>query len=147
MSSNCVRVQVRFFVGQDPSAEMQRRVEAEAKRYGDVVIVPYPESYRAVVNKTKWIVEYGATEARARFIMKSDDDSFIHVEGILRLLEKTVSASYSKELYIGYFSNFATPHRKRTHQWYVSPTVWERNVFPPFAHGVHHTCAIANLLV
>lgn len=93
MSSNCVRVQVRFFVGQDPSAEMQRRVEAEAKRYGDVVIVPYPESYRAVVNKTKWIVEYGATEARARFIMKSDDDSFIHVEGILRLLEKTVSAS------------------------------------------------------
>ena len=134
-------VQVRFFIGLDPSPVKQQHIEAEAKQYGDIVIVPYPESYRAIANKTRSILIYGATAVQAHFTMKCDDDSFVHIHGIKRMLDTAAGRSSTKELYIGFFSTFAAPHRKKAHKWYVSTTQWPRNVFPPFAHGTfQHTC-------
>eukprot|EP00656_Telonema_subtile_P006401 TRINITY_DN12956_c0_g1_i1.p1 TRINITY_DN12956_c0_g1~~TRINITY_DN12956_c0_g1_i1.p1 ORF type:complete len:265 (+),score=36.72 TRINITY_DN12956_c0_g1_i1:212-1006(+) len=110
MGSLASDVQVKFFLGIASSAQRRALVEAEAAKFGDIVILSEPEGYRAIAKKSLAILEHGSGEAA--YTLKMDDDSFVDVPGLLKTLNLH---SLHKHLYMGHVSVFAAPPVSYTH--------------------------------
>ena len=54
--------------------------------YDDIIVSPYVEGYFAIANKTRHILEVGATRIQADYVMKCDDDTYVRIDRILRVL-------------------------------------------------------------
>lgn len=123
-------VVVRFFVALNPRKEVNAVLKQEAAYFGDIVILPFLDRYELVVLKTIAICEYGVQNASAAYIMKSDDDTFIRVETVLKELDKVAQ---TKSLYMG---NLNLLHRPlRSGKWAVSYEEYPQEVYPPYANG------------
>lgn len=59
-----------FFIGQHSRKEVNVELKKEAEFFGDIVIVPYMDSYDLVVLKTVAICEYGVSECADFFFLK-----------------------------------------------------------------------------
>jgi hypothetical protein len=79
-------VRAIFMVGQAP-AQVQRRLEEESHRHGDMVLGSFWDSYRNLTYKhamaLKW-VNYHCPGAR--YVLKTDDDVFIHTPDLQGLI-------------------------------------------------------------
>ncbi|KAL1531784.1 hydroxyproline O-galactosyltransferase GALT6-like [Salvia divinorum] len=126
-SSNVV---ARFFVAMDKKREVNEEVKKEAEFFGDIVIVPYVDTYDLVVLKTAAICEYGVRTISARHIMKGDDDTFVRVDAVI---EAAKARQDGKSLYIGNMNYFHEP--LRSGKWTVTYEEWPEEVYPPYANG------------
>lgn len=61
-----------FFIGQHSRKEVNVELKKEAEFFGDIVIVPYMDSYDLVVLKTVAICEYGVSECSVFFLKKNN---------------------------------------------------------------------------
>ncbi|RLM91631.1 hypothetical protein C2845_PM08G06100 [Panicum miliaceum] len=78
------------FVEDPPHGRNEINVELkkEAEFFGDIVIVPFMDSYDLVVLKTIAICEYAVHVVSARYIMKCDDDTFVRLESVMAEVKK-----------------------------------------------------------
>ncbi|KAJ6375644.1 hypothetical protein OIU77_000593 [Salix suchowensis] len=104
-SSNVV---ARFFVALHTRKEVNLELKKEAEYFGDIVILPYMDSYDLVVLKTVAICEYGVRTVRAKYIMKGDDDTFVRVDSIIDEVNKVPAG---RSLYIGNINYYHKPLR------------------------------------
>ncbi|ONK65582.1 uncharacterized protein A4U43_C07F38570 [Asparagus officinalis] len=126
-SSNMV---ARFFVALHGRKEVNVELKKEADFFGDIVIVPYMDSYDLVVLKTLAILEYGIHRIHAKYIMKCDDDTFVRVDPIMKEVKKVPSHA---SLYIGNINYYHKP--LRTGKWAVSYEEWPEEEYPHYANG------------
>ena len=71
-----------------------RQVEAspemldENEVYGDLIFVDggFDSDYRSIVYKTFALVEWVAANLRPKFILKTDDDAYVHTENLVNTL-------------------------------------------------------------
>ncbi|CAN8264629.1 unnamed protein product [Cochlearia groenlandica] len=120
----------RFFVALHSRKEVNVELKKEAEFFGDIVIVPYMDSYDLVVLKTVAICEYGAHQLAAKYIMKCDDDTFVQVDAVLREAKRTPAG---KSLYIGNINYYHKPLRHG--KWAVTYEEWPEEDYPPYANG------------
>lgn len=84
-----INFRIVFLLGNSRDKSTQRLILEENYRYGDVVQENFPESFRNLALKSvmglKWTT---ANCANADYVMKTDDDIFIHVPNLLRLLDE-----------------------------------------------------------
>ncbi|KAJ6358964.1 hypothetical protein OIU76_000647 [Salix suchowensis] len=104
-SSNVV---ARFFVALHTRKEVNLELKKEAEYFGDIVILPYMDSYDLVVLKTVAICEYGVRTVHAKYIMKGDDDTFVRVDSIIDEVNKVPAG---RSLYIGNINYYHKPLR------------------------------------
>ncbi|GJN22974.1 hypothetical protein PR202_gb10585 [Eleusine coracana subsp. coracana] len=76
-------VVARFFVALNREKDVNEELKKEAEYFGDIVIVPFMDSYDLVVLKTIAIAEYGVRVVPAKYIMKCDDDTFVRLDSVL----------------------------------------------------------------
>ncbi|XP_068643155.1 hydroxyproline O-galactosyltransferase GALT6-like [Aristolochia californica] len=126
-SSNVV---ARFFVALNGRKEVNVELKKEAEFFGDIVIVPFMDSYDLVVLKTVAICEYGVMRAAAKYIMKCDDDTFVRVDSVLKEVNKVPN---DKSLYIGNINYYHKP--LRFGKWAVTYEEWPEEDYPPYANG------------
>ncbi|KAJ1293141.1 hypothetical protein BS78_01G045200 [Paspalum vaginatum] len=126
-SSNVV---ARFFVALNGKNEVNEELKKEAEYFGDIVIVPFMDSYDLVVLKTIAIVEYGVRVVPAKHIMKCDDDTFVRIESVLDQVNKVQSG---KSMYVGNINYYHRP--LRSGKWSVTYEEWPKEVYPPYANG------------
>ncbi|CAL4936545.1 unnamed protein product [Urochloa decumbens] len=126
-SSNVV---VRFFVALNGKKEVNEELKREAEYFGDIVIVPFMDSYDLVVLKTIAIVEYGVRVVPAKHIMKCDDDTFVRIESVINQVKKVQSG---KSMYVGNINYYHRP--LRSGKWSVTCEEWPEEVYPPYANG------------
>ncbi|KAG9449633.1 hypothetical protein H6P81_009598 [Aristolochia fimbriata] len=126
-SSNVV---ARFFVALNGRKEVNVELKKEAEFFGDIVIVPFMDSYDLVVLKTVAICEYGVRRVAAKYIMKCDDDTFVRVDSVLKEANKVPS---DKSLYIGNINYYHKPLRYG--KWAVTYEEWPEEDYPPYANG------------
>ncbi|KAL2462910.1 putative beta-1 [Forsythia ovata] len=140
-SSNTV---ARFFVALHARKEVNVELKKEADFFGDIVIVPYMDNYDLVVLKTVAICEYGVRRASAKYIMKTDDDTFVRVDSLLMEAKKIPE---NKSLYIGNMNYYHKP--MRSGKWAVTYEEWPEEVYPPYANGPGYIISsdIANFIV
>ncbi|XP_068637798.1 hydroxyproline O-galactosyltransferase GALT6-like [Aristolochia californica] len=126
-SSNVVS---RFFVALNGRKEVNVELKKEAEFFGDIVIVPFMDSYDLVVLKTVAICEYGVRRMAAKYIMKCDDDTFVRVDSVLEEANKVPN---DKSLYIGNINYYHKP--LRFGKWAVTYEEWPEEDYPPYANG------------
>ncbi len=71
----CVMTQISF---QLPSGLMQ--VSKEVEEHGDIMLVREKTNYKSILLKTFFVLEYAIKHYDVRFILKTDDDAYVHVE-------------------------------------------------------------------
>ncbi|WVZ60919.1 hypothetical protein U9M48_010877 [Paspalum notatum var. saurae] len=120
----------RFFVALNGKNEINEELKKEAEYFGDIVIVPFMDSYHLVVLKTIAIVEYGVRVVPAKHIMKCDDDTFVRIESVLDQVKKVQSG---KSMYVGNINYYHRP--LRSGKWSVTYEEWPEEVYPPYANG------------
>ncbi|CAM0876999.1 unnamed protein product [Alopecurus aequalis] len=123
-------VVARFFVALHGRNEVNMELKKEAEFFGDIVIVPFMDSYDLVVLKTVAICEYGVRAVSARYIMKCDDDNFVRIQSVIAEVKKISS---SKSLYMGNMNYRHNP--LRTGKWAVTYEEWPEEVYPTYANG------------
>ncbi|XP_039140061.1 hydroxyproline O-galactosyltransferase GALT6-like [Dioscorea cayenensis subsp. rotundata] len=126
-SSNIV---ARFFVALHGRKEVNAELRKEAEFFGDIVLVPFMDSYDLVVLKTVAICEYGVRAVSAKYVMKCDDDTFVRVDAVMKQVEKIPQG---KSLYIGNINYYHKP--LRSGKWAVTYEEWPEEDYPPYANG------------
>ncbi|CAN8251869.1 unnamed protein product [Cochlearia groenlandica] len=124
------KVVARFFVALHSMKEVNVELKKEAEFFGDIVIVPYMDSYDLVVLKTVAICEYGARQLNAKYIMKCDDDTFVQVDAVLGEAKKIPA---DRSLYVGNINYYHKPLRQG--KWAVTYEEWPEEDYPPYANG------------
>ncbi|OAY74866.1 putative beta-1,3-galactosyltransferase 18, partial [Ananas comosus] len=137
--------------------EVNLELKKEAEFFGDIVIVPFMDSYDLVVLKTVAICEYGFSPTRiwilllvqvkvvsAKHIMKCDDDTFVRIDSVLKEVKKVPS---DRSLYIGNINYYHKP--LRSGKWAVTYEEWPEEDYPPYANGPGYVVSsdIANYVV
>ncbi|XP_010515098.1 PREDICTED: hydroxyproline O-galactosyltransferase GALT6-like [Camelina sativa] len=124
------KVVARFFVALHSRKSVNVELKKEAELFGDIVIVPYMDSYDLVVLKTVAICEYGAYQLATKYVMKCDDDTFVRIDAVLREAKKTPT---DRSLYVGNINYYHKPLRQG--KWAVSYEEWPEEDYPPYANG------------
>ncbi|MQM10022.1 hypothetical protein Taro_042910 [Colocasia esculenta] len=128
--SKSQNVVARFFVAMHARKEINIELKKEAEFFGDIVIVPFMDSYDLVVLKTVAICEYGVRRVSAKYIMKCDDDTFVRLDSVLNEVRKVPS---DKRLYVGNINYYHKPLRYG--KWAVTYEEWPEEDYPPYANG------------
>ncbi|EPS61313.1 hypothetical protein M569_13485, partial [Genlisea aurea] len=110
-------VAVRFFVGLHKNQMVNKELWREATIYRDVQLLPFVEYYSLLTLKTIAICISGSEIVSANYIMKTDDDSFVRIDGILNSLRK---ANASRGLFYGHMNFNSLPNRDPTDKWYIT---------------------------
>ncbi|XP_072957234.1 hydroxyproline O-galactosyltransferase GALT6-like [Typha angustifolia] len=126
-SSNVV---ARFFVALHGRREVNAELKKEAEFFGDIVIVPFMDSYDLVVLKTVAICEYGVRAVSAKNVMKCDDDTFVRLDSVMAEVKKIQKG---KSLYVGNINYYHKPLREG--KWAVTYEEWPEEDYPPYANG------------
>ncbi|PSN51472.1 hypothetical protein C0J52_00709 [Blattella germanica] len=84
-SSNTIKV--AFLLGDPDNSTLQEMVEDESLQYADIIQEGFVDSYNNLTLKSvmmlKWVSNHCAS---VRYIMKTDDDMFVNVDNLVRLL-------------------------------------------------------------
>lgn len=125
-------VTVRFFVGQHANKQVNKEIWREAVTYGDIQLMPFVDYYNLITIKTIAICVFGTEILRSKYIMKTDDDTFVRVDEVLSVLNKRQE---KKGLLYGSLEFDSWPHRDPNDKWFISPEEWPHPSYPPWAHG------------
>ncbi|RLN42850.1 hypothetical protein C2845_PM01G31840 [Panicum miliaceum] len=133
----------RFFVAVNGRREVNEDLLKEADFFGDIVIVPFVDSYDLVVLKTIAICDYAARVVPAKYVMKCDDDTFVRLDSVMAEVKKI---SDGKSFYLGNMNYFHRPLREG--KWAVSYEEWPIEEYPPYADGAGYIVSsdIANFV-
>uniref|UniRef100_N1R4A2 Putative beta-1,3-galactosyltransferase 19 n=1 Tax=Aegilops tauschii TaxID=37682 RepID=N1R4A2_AEGTA len=123
-------VVARFFVALHARKEVNLELKKEAEFFGDIVIVPFMDSYDLVVLKTVAICEYGVHAVSAKYIMKCDDDTFVRLDAVMAEVKKIPTG---RSLYIGNMNYRHNP--LRIGKWAVTYEEWPEEDYPTYANG------------
>lgn len=133
----------RFFVAVNGRREVNEDLLREADFFGDIVIVPFVDSYDLVVLKTIAICDYAARVVPVKYVMKCDDDTFVRLDSVMAEVKKI---SDGKSFYLGNMNYFHRPLREG--KWAVSYEEWPIEEYPPYADGAGYIVSsdIANFV-
>lgn len=123
---------VVFIVGSSNST-IESRIASENKQHDDVICGKFLDSYNNLTLKTVSILDWVNSNCpNAKFILKADDDSFINVQNIFKVI--SIHENDKKSIYgrIGYGWS---PFREPASKYYISYDEFPDPKLPDFATG------------
>lgn len=125
------RFQCVFLIGSTENDATERSIAAEVAAHGDIAKGSYVDSYRNLTSKVLAGFHWCVRTCRSRFTLKTDDDCFVNVAVLLRLL----SAQKDDDVYIGKVFSNAVVIRSDSSPWAVSERDYAPVYYPPYASG------------
>lgn len=123
-----------FFVGLSTDNATNIKVREEAMQYGDMVVLPYLDSYRNLTYKyvygMKWTIDNCPS---ATYNVKMDDDMVINLTKAFTYL-KNVSYSNATAFHCTVFDH-AKPIRDKKSKWYVKRFTYLGKYYPKYCTG------------
>lgn len=142
---------VIFVLGEFDDYEVQSKLEEESAEHGDILQETFQDSYNNLTIKSIFILKYyvgAADNLGNKFLLKTDDDSFVHLEALWDLA-KSRMAKKSNNL-IGYLQLGLKKHhylplahkptrsnlkRKAWLKWLIPTYMYNKRFFPQFLSG------------
>ncbi|KAH9365514.1 hypothetical protein HPB48_016292 [Haemaphysalis longicornis] len=123
-----------FFIGLSRDIKIQQKVADEAERHGDVVMLPYVDTYRNLTYKyvygMKWTMDNCGS---ASYVVKMDDDMVINLTKLLAYL-KSRKLAEKPAFHCFVWVNMMVDRNTKS-PWYLSRNVYRRNFFPRYCSG------------
>ena len=122
-----------YVVGRASSMDMQKLIEAESKKFNDIIQGDIDDTYYGLVNKSittwNWIRMYCKT---AKVFMKTDDDVALDIERIV----KSVQPYINKPRHLMCYLMTPVPvDRNEKSRYYISHDEYPDKFYPPFCIG------------
>ncbi|XP_014661545.1 PREDICTED: beta-1,3-galactosyltransferase 1-like [Priapulus caudatus] len=122
-----------FLLGRPKDEKTQARIVEESAAHGDLVQADFGDTYRNLTLKTvmglRWASRYCGN---ARYLFKTDDDTFAHMNNILRYLRKIGTRSR----YVSCRANDDhRPERDVESKWYVPESLFNETFYPVYCSG------------
>lgn len=125
--------QYRFFIGHHPASTTTTRTTGEEE--GDVVRLPYIDTYYNLSIKTAHLLHY-ATTTDCPVVIKCDDDVYLHPQRFHQLITKALPRYHNnKGIYLGHMLTSQAPVRDPKSKWYLSAKQFKASSFPTYAEG------------
>ncbi|CAH0394848.1 unnamed protein product [Bemisia tabaci] len=122
-----------FVLGRTNSPNLTSALEKESQLYGDIIKARFLDTYRHLSLKTTSIMEWVDHYCpRVKYVLKTDDDMFINVPVLLRLVES--SPNHRREI-IGKLAVGAWAFRNKKSKYYISPEQYAPSILPKFIRG------------
>ncbi|XP_045464907.1 beta-1,3-galactosyltransferase 1-like [Harmonia axyridis] len=87
------RALILFALGSVVKPELQKRIERENSMYKDLIQGSFRESFKNTTYKNVMMFKYAIYHcAHAKYMLKTDEDVFINVEGLITFLDKKISS-------------------------------------------------------
>ncbi|RUS88350.1 hypothetical protein EGW08_003921 [Elysia chlorotica] len=127
---------IAFFFGSlGLSAEMRKMLEIESKKYGDIVVAEYNDSYENLSYKMVKIISWVNVFCQGLEIMvKVDMDTFVNVD-LLLTLAQTIPAETHPIYVFGHKHELKYPTVVRLGKWAVPEAVYHFHHFPEYIYG------------
>lgn len=123
-----------FFVGLASDQKTRDKVSAEAARYGDIVVLPYLDTYRNLTYKfvygIKWTMDNCGS---AEYITKIDDDMVVNLVGLFSYFVE-ISEENHPQLHCDVIQG-GPVIREKDSPWYLSKSVYPKDTFPDYCSG------------
>lgn len=131
---------VIYVVGSDD--EHDRLVKREAKRYKDILRGGFKDVYLKNEGHSVKILlglKWATTSCKAKFVLKTADDSFVNTGEMISFLRKK-NEDANEGQYIGFCHGHdaggAKVVRNKKSPWYISEEEWPEKRLPPYASGM-----------
>ncbi|KAL4229093.1 UDP-GalNAc beta-1 [Mactra antiquata] len=133
--NNTSNVRYAFLLGETSDVRYRKLVIEENNLYHDIIKEDFVDSYLNLTYKTIMGFKWTANVCKnAQFVMKTDDDMFVNVPNVVKLvhgiykdeLEKTIVGSCSKQ---------AKPIRNQKSKYYASEESYPEPFYPGFCSG------------
>ena len=127
-----VKVSIAFLMGTVENTTDTSSLLSESNKYQDIVIADFHDSYKNLTRKVltglKWVTVYCAS---AEYILKVDDDIFIHIPNLIEML-KRIPANSKGGIY-----GLMYPHgiTQRKGKWAVSNAEYPMSKYPQYMSG------------
>ena len=126
-------VGIKFIMGTFGLTESEvQKVSAERESHGDIIILPdHKEDYHNLTRKTLRLIQWASENIKFKYLMKSDDDSYVLVAALLKMLRNKV---VTKPIYFGLITKYGRPIKNPRSKWVENN--WKLCMtYLPFAHG------------
>ena len=127
-----VKVSIFFLFGTVENTTDNDRLLSESNKYQDIVIADFHDSYKNLTRKVltglKWVTEYCAG---AKYILKVDDDIFMHIPNLIDMLEQIPANSKGGIYGFMYTNNKAN----RKGKYAVSNAEYPMSKYPQYMGG------------
>ena len=118
--NNTGQVRHAFLIGITNDEILTSQMKQEDVDFGDIIQFSFYESYRNLTMKTlmgfKWATEFCSS---AHFIMKTDNDVYVNINGLLRAM--LIHGSSLKTSVAGICEMGSLRDTNPSSKWYVSP--------------------------
>jgi hypothetical protein len=84
------------------------------------------------VFKTVAVCMYATKVMKTKYVMKTDDDTFVRIDGVQAAYQKR---NMNHSLWLGLMEFSSVPHRDPTSKWHVRIEEWPEPQYPTWAHG------------
>ena len=126
-----LRVKTIFVFGVRADKNLNKQLELEQEKYGDVVQGNITDDYNHLTEKTMmaldWISQFCP---QTKYVLKTDDDSFNHPHRIIDyLMDITVNNFVGGNCFV------AKPIRKKNSKWHVSTSRYPGAYYPTYCSG------------
>ncbi|XP_045464678.1 beta-1,3-galactosyltransferase 5-like isoform X2 [Harmonia axyridis] len=126
-------VSIVFFVGQTDNEVTKIHLDFEQEYFADIVQGRFSDTYFNLTLKTLSILEWVQTFCpKADFLLKTDEDVFVHVDNLLELL--TTLDVEAKKIYGGIVKKLE-PYRNEKIKYFISTEQYKLDRFPDFMGG------------
>ncbi|KAM7313293.1 beta-1,3-galactosyltransferase 5-like [Ixodes scapularis] len=124
-------IRTAFLLGRTEDDKVQRAIESESYLHADIIQGTYVDHYQNLTLKAKmmmtWILQFCP---HVNFVFKSDDDTFVNVGNILKVMKNK-----SEDAIYGELHTSEQPIRNSSSKWYVSKKDYRGTKYPPFVAG------------
>ena len=138
---NTVSVRYAFLLGEVKDQKLRDKVMKENNHFRDILKESFIDSYANLTYKTIMGFKWAITKCSvAKFVMKTDDDMFVHVPNVLNMVR--TNASLLQTHMVGACSQRARPIRNQKSKWYASISSYPRKYYPGFCSGTGYVTSM-----
>ena len=121
---------VVFNLGTHEDPVIRAKVEAESKQFKDVLELDIPDTFYKLPHRVMAGLQWAYQRSKFKYLLKTDDDVFIHVDRVITKLE---DEKWAQEDYIGRM--LYKSEVMRWGKYAVTKEEWPEETFHPFCSG------------
>lgn len=128
-----------FVIGKALSAEQSEEIRQEAAFFEDILVLNMTDGYKNLVIKILSELLWSLIHVNPRFILKADDDVYVHVPGLLSWLDNYANNNYAGDkLYGGFVIGDGEVRRGEKRKNRVARDCLAKDFYPPYCTGAFY---------
>ena len=128
-----------FVIGKALSAEHSEEIRQEAAFFEDILVLNMTDSYKNLVIKILSEMLWSLIHVNPRFILKTDDDVYVHVPRLLSWLDNYANNNYAGDkLYGGFVIGDGEVRRGEKRKNRVARDCLAKDFYPPYCTGAFY---------